>query len=73
MGLDAITPAAKPASPAVLPGSDQAIHTCPMHAEVQQDHPGDCPKCGRALELKIGAAGQGDEESGELRDMTMRF
>jgi P-type Cu+ transporter len=25
-------------------------YTCPMHPEVQQDHPGDCPKCGMALE-----------------------
>ena len=21
----------------------KAIYTCPMHPEVQQDHPGDCP------------------------------
>lgn len=26
------------------------IYTCPMHPEVQQDHPGDCLKCGMALE-----------------------
>ncbi|MBL1141879.1 MAG: copper-translocating P-type ATPase [Proteobacteria bacterium] len=26
------------------------VFTCPMHPEVQQDHPGDCPKCGMALE-----------------------
>jgi P-type Cu+ transporter len=25
-------------------------YTCPMHPEVEQDHPGDCPKCGMALE-----------------------
>ncbi|MGH8128582.1 MAG: heavy metal-binding domain-containing protein, partial [Gammaproteobacteria bacterium] len=25
-------------------------YTCPMHPEVQQDEPGDCPKCGMALE-----------------------
>jgi Uncharacterized conserved protein len=24
--------------------------TCPMHPEVRQDHPGNCPKCGMALE-----------------------
>lgn len=28
------------------------IYTCPMHPEVEQDHPGDCPKCGMALESK---------------------
>ena len=26
------------------------LYTCPMHPEVVQDHPGDCPKCGMALE-----------------------
>jgi PBP1b-binding outer membrane lipoprotein LpoB len=24
-------------------------YTCPMHAEVISDKPGDCPKCGMAL------------------------
>jgi len=26
-----------------------ALYTCPMHPEIEQDHPGDCPKCGMAL------------------------
>jgi Cu+-exporting ATPase len=47
------------------------LYTCPMHPEVQQDHPGNCPKCGMALELKtISAVG---EASHELADMTRRF
>lgn len=25
------------------------IYTCPMHADVRSDHPGDCPKCGMQL------------------------
>jgi len=25
-------------------------YTCPMHPEIQQQGPGDCPKCGMALE-----------------------
>ncbi len=29
--------------------SPDAIYTCPMHPEVQQVGPGDCPKCGMAL------------------------
>jgi len=29
-----------------------AIYTCPMHPEIEQDHPGSCPKCGMALEPK---------------------
>lgn len=51
----------------------KAIYTCPMHPEVQQDHPGDCPKCGMALEPKTGTAGTNGEEDVELRDMTRRF
>ncbi|MDE2234522.1 MAG: heavy metal translocating P-type ATPase [Gammaproteobacteria bacterium] len=27
-----------------------SMYTCPMHPEVNQDHPGSCPKCGMALE-----------------------
>lgn len=27
-----------------------STYTCPMHPEVRQDHPGNCPKCGMALE-----------------------
>jgi Cu+-exporting ATPase len=47
------------------------LYTCPMHPEVQQDHPGNCPKCGMALELKtISAVG---EAGHELADMTRRF
>jgi len=45
----------------------------PMHPEVQQDHPGDCPKCGMTLERKTVTAGTDDEENTELRDMTKRF
>jgi Cu+-exporting ATPase len=49
------------------------IYTCPMHPEVQQNHPGDCPKCGMTLELKTATAGTDDAENAELRDMTNRF
>jgi Cu+-exporting ATPase len=49
------------------------IYTCPMHPEVRQDHPGQCPKCGMTLELKTATAGTDDSENAELRDMTRRF
>ena len=49
------------------------IYTCPMHPEVEQNHSGDCPKCGMPLELKTAAAGADDAEDAELRDMTTRF
>ena len=26
------------------------IYTCPMHPEIRQDHPGNCPICGMTLE-----------------------
>ena len=51
----------------------KAIYTCPMHPEVQQEHPGDCPKCGMTLEPKTVTVGTDDEENAELRDMTKRF
>ena len=46
-------------------------YTCPMHPEIIQDHPGNCPKCGMTLEPRTVAAEE--EESAELRDMTLRF
>lgn len=32
------------------PDDSSDIYTCPMHPEVQQHGPGDCPRCGMALE-----------------------
>ncbi|MCB9475635.1 MAG: heavy metal translocating P-type ATPase [Deltaproteobacteria bacterium] len=34
------------------PSQQGQIYTCPMHPEIEQDHPGACPKCGMALEPK---------------------
>jgi Cu+-exporting ATPase len=44
-----------------------------MHPEIQQDHPGNCPKCGMTLEPKTVTAGTDDAENADLRDMTKRF
>jgi Cu+-exporting ATPase len=44
-----------------------------MHPEVQQDHPGNCPKCGMTLEPKTVTDGADEGENAELRDMTKRF
>jgi Cu+-exporting ATPase len=57
----------------VAPVGGKTIYTCPMHPEIQQDKPGNCPKCGMALEPKTVTAGMDDEENVELRDMTKRF
>ena len=60
-------------SPPAKKPQGQAIYTCPMHPEIEQDHPGDCPKCGMALESKTVTAGPDAGENAELRDMTRRF
>jgi len=47
------------------------IYTCPMHPEIEQDRPGDCPKCGMTLEPKtIGAE---EEEQRETRSLSQKF
>ena len=51
-------------------GPKDAVYTCPMHPEVRQIGPGDCPKCGMALEPLDPTAAHDDTE---LRDMTRRF
>jgi Cu+-exporting ATPase len=51
----------------------KTLYTCPMHPEVQQEHSGDCPKCGMTLEPKTVKVGADDEENFALRDMTRRF
>jgi Cu+-exporting ATPase len=48
-------------------------YTCPMHPEVQQDHPGNCPKCGMTLEPQAAAGSPVEGENAELHDMTRRF
>jgi Cu+-exporting ATPase len=49
--------------------TEGAIFTCPMHPQVRQIGPGDCPLCGMALEAEAG----GTEAGGELADMRRRF
>lgn len=47
------------------------IYTCPMHPEIQQSTPGNCPKCGMALEPMMPTLE--DEENPELGDFRRRF
>jgi Cu+-exporting ATPase len=54
------------------PSVANAVYTCPMHPEVQMNHPGECPKCGMTLEPKTVKTGPNDETP-ELRNMTRRF
>ncbi|VTU44399.1 Silver exporting P-type ATPase (plasmid) [Variovorax sp. RA8] len=52
-------------------GSADVEYTCPMHPQVRQMGPGNCPICGMALEPVV--ATEATEESAELRDMSRRF
>jgi Cu+-exporting ATPase len=61
-------PVARPVSGAH--GNKDVEYTCPMHPQVRQMGPGNCPICGMTLEPVIAT---GDGESPELRDMTRRF
>jgi len=45
-------------------------YTCPMHPEIIREEPGNCPKCGMALEAMDATV---DEENEELLYMSRRF
>jgi len=55
-------------APPVDPGT---IYTCPMHPEVRQVGPGDCPKCGMALE-PLAPSAEADDGS-EVHALARRF
>src|SRR6185369_16668625 len=57
--------------PPVAPLTQGMIYTCPMHPEVRQDHPGNCPKCGMTLEPVMPTLE--DDENPELADFRRRF
>ncbi len=62
-----------PPSTGVAARNDYAstVYTCPMHPEIRQDKPGDCPLCGMTLEALIPEL---DEvENKELIDFQHRF
>ncbi|MES3024754.1 MAG: copper-translocating P-type ATPase [Pseudomonadota bacterium] len=47
------------------------IYTCPMHPEIRRDAPGNCPKCGMALEPLLPSLDADDHP--ELADFRRRF
>ncbi|MBL7557961.1 MAG: cadmium-translocating P-type ATPase [Bdellovibrionaceae bacterium] len=49
----------------------EAIYTCPMHPEVRQKGPGNCPICGMALEPE--EVSLDEAENPELTDFTKRL
>ena len=58
-------------SPDDPPADPGAIYTCPMHPEVRQVGPGDCPDCGMALEPEDITADTGPNP--EYIDFKRRF
>ena len=55
-----------------VPANDShVIYTCPMHPEIRQQGPGNCPICGMALEPETITGEEG--ENPELADMRKRF
>ncbi len=59
-----------PPPPPADPKLAGAVYTCPMHPEIEQIGPGNCPICGMALEPKNAAV---EADDGEYRDMRRRF
>jgi Cu+-exporting ATPase len=68
--MQAEQPAQKPSPQGAAAGTG-TIYTCPMHPEIRQDHPGNCPKCGMTLEPVVPPLD--DDENPELISFTRRF
>lgn len=62
---------AKPAEVRSTDAPTGTMYTCPMHPEIRQDTPGNCPICGMALEPELPSLD--DEENPELVDFRRRF
>ncbi|WP_075791988.1 heavy metal translocating P-type ATPase [Massilia putida] len=63
--VDSGKPEPAPAAP------EGAIYTCPMHPEIRQPQPGNCPICGMTLEPMLPSLEE--EENPELVDFKHRF
>jgi len=59
------------ALPATQAASKGTIYTCPMHAQIRQDQPGNCPLCGMTLEPLIPELEEGENK--EMVDFQRRF
>jgi P-type Cu+ transporter len=60
---------AKPAP--MSPAPEGTIYTCPMHPEIRQPEPGNCPICGMTLEPMLPSLNE--QENPELVDFKRRF
>ena len=63
-------PAAADPAQSPKPAAPGTIYTCPMHPQIRQDHPGNCPICGMTLEPLLPDL---DDDNPELRDFSRRF
>ncbi len=63
--------AAASAAPPEAEQPEGVVYTCPMHPQIRQPGPGNCPICGMALEPETVTADIGP--SAELIDMRRRF
>ncbi|CCM76871.1 copper transporter [Rhizobium mesoamericanum STM3625] len=59
------------ASPPPMTTGEPVIYTCPMHPQIRQPGPGNCPICGMTLEPEVVTTETGP--SAELIDMQRRF
>lgn len=57
--------------PAPVAAPQGTIYTCPMHPEIRESKPGNCPICGMTLEPVMPSLD--DEENPELVDFRRRF
>lgn len=55
----------------LMPSSEELIYSCPMHPEIRQLTPGDCPICGMALEPLVMTISS--KANTEYIDMRYRF
>ncbi|MBV8392119.1 MAG: cadmium-translocating P-type ATPase, partial [Alphaproteobacteria bacterium] len=58
-------------APPAKPAPSSMAYTCPMHPQIRQNGPGNCPICGMALEPEVASLDTGPNP--ELADMTRRF
>ena len=63
-----LAPMPQPTEVVSPPGT---AYTCPMHPEIRQDKPGNCPICGMTLEPLIPL--DTEDENPELKDFSRRF
>ena len=68
---DVATKSTAVTNPPVVTVPEGTIYTCPMHSQIRQVGPGNCPICGMTLEPELVSADAAP--NAELADMSRRF